>query len=210
MDKKIRISDIVGAYEIAMRLRGAHTSIVHVWRFRYKDFPKPITELQATMIWDWNDIEAWARKTDRLPVFFVVEEEDHFDEYLYKQAIAKRSSAASDPTLRKSPASKRNKPRTKRAGAGETTGTRYTPEEIIGKMREADQLLAKGIPLKEVARHLGVSSETYRRWRTQYRNFTPDDKSRMKIIERENTRLKKLLAEKELDIDALRETTKDK
>ena len=66
MTDHIRVADIVGAHEIATRLKGAHTSIVHVWRLRHKDFPKPMRILQAGMLWDWKEVEAWARKTNRL------------------------------------------------------------------------------------------------------------------------------------------------
>jgi len=66
MSRQIRTSDIVGAHEISERLGGAHTSIVHVWRNRHKDFPKPFLVLQAGMLWDWKEVEAWAKKTKRM------------------------------------------------------------------------------------------------------------------------------------------------
>ncbi len=66
MSRQIRINDIVGAHEISERLGGSQTSIVHVWRQRHKDFPRPILILQAGMLWDWNEVEAWARKTKRI------------------------------------------------------------------------------------------------------------------------------------------------
>lgn len=58
--------DIVGAQEIARRLGRAHSTIVHSWHRRLKDFPKPITVISAGKLWDWKEIEAWARKTKRL------------------------------------------------------------------------------------------------------------------------------------------------
>jgi predicted DNA-binding transcriptional regulator AlpA len=66
MSSSIRINDIVGAHEISERLGGSQTSLVHVWRLRHKSFPQPVVVLQAGMLWDWNEVEAWARKTKRI------------------------------------------------------------------------------------------------------------------------------------------------
>lgn len=79
--------------------------------------------------------------------------------------------------------------------------TRHTPEQIVRKLREADRLLAENTPLAEVMRSLGVSHQTYQRWRSQYAAMRPDDVARLKTLEKENARLKRLLAEKELDND---------
>ena len=79
--------------------------------------------------------------------------------------------------------------------------TRHTPEQIVRKLREADRLLAENTPLAEVMRSLGVSYQTYQRWRSQYAAMRPDDVARLKTLEKENARLKRLLAEKELDND---------
>lgn len=87
---------------------------------------------------------------------------------------------------------------------------RHAPEQIVRKLREADRLLVEGMALDEVVRQLGVSHQTYHRWRTQFAAVRPDDMVRLKTLERENARLKKLLAEKELDIDMLREVAKGK
>jgi len=86
--------------------------------------------------------------------------------------------------------------------------TRHTPEQIVRKLREADKLLAEGMPIGEVVRHLGVSHQTYQRWRTQFGNVRPDDMVRLKELEKENARLKRLLAEKDLENDMLREVAK--
>ena len=88
--------------------------------------------------------------------------------------------------------------------------TRHTPEQIVRKLREADRLLAENTPLAEVVRSLGVSHQTYQRWRSQYAAMRPDDVARLKTLEKENARLKRLLAEKELDNDMLREVAKGK
>ena len=82
---------------------------------------------------------------------------------------------------------------------------RHTPEQIVRKLREADRLLAEGRDVEEVARHLEVSEQTYHRWRAQYGSMKADDVRRLKELEVENTKLKRIVADKELEIDALRE-----
>jgi len=82
---------------------------------------------------------------------------------------------------------------------------RHTPDQIVRKLREADRLLGEGADLAEVARHLEVSEATYHRWRNQYGGLKADDAKRLKQLEGENRRLKKIVADKELEIDALRE-----
>lgn len=88
--------------------------------------------------------------------------------------------------------------------------TRHTPEQVVRKLREADRMLAEGMPLTEVVRDLGISHATYQRWRSQFGAMRPDDVARLKNLEKENARLKRLLAEKELDNDMLREVAKGK
>jgi putative transposase len=85
---------------------------------------------------------------------------------------------------------------------------RHTPEQIVRKLREADRLLAEGQEVPEVAKHLEVSEATYHRWRAQYGGLKADDVRRLKELEGENARLKRLLAEAELEKDALRELAK--
>jgi len=87
-------------------------------------------------------------------------------------------------------------------------GKRHTPEQIVRKLREADRLLAEGSDLDAVCRHLEVSVQTYQRWRAQFRAMRPEDVVRLKALEKENARLKRLLAEKELDNDMLREVAR--
>jgi len=82
---------------------------------------------------------------------------------------------------------------------------RHTPEQIIRKLREADRLLAEGADLAAVVRHLEVSEATYHRWWNQYGGLKAADAKRLKELERENRRLKKIVAEKELEIDAVGE-----
>jgi putative transposase len=85
---------------------------------------------------------------------------------------------------------------------------RHTPEQIIRKLREADRMLGEGKDLAEVARHLEVSEQTYHRWRNQFGGMKADDAKRLRELERENTRLKRIVADKELEIDALREISR--
>ena len=85
---------------------------------------------------------------------------------------------------------------------------RHTPEQIIRKLREADRLLAQSSEVPEVAKQLEISEATYPRWRAQYGGLKADDAKRLKELQAENTRLKRLLAEAELEKDALRELAK--
>jgi putative transposase len=85
---------------------------------------------------------------------------------------------------------------------------RHTPEQIIRKLREADRLLAQGSEVPEVAKQLEISEATYHRWRAQYGGLKADDAKRLKELAAENARLKRLLAEAELEKDALRELAK--
>jgi putative transposase len=85
---------------------------------------------------------------------------------------------------------------------------RHTPEQIVRKLREADRMLAEGVDLALVCRQLEISVQTYQRWRVQYKAMRPEDVARLKQLEKENARLKRLLAEKELDNDMLREVAR--
>ena len=82
---------------------------------------------------------------------------------------------------------------------------RHTPEQVVRKLREADRLLSEGRDVEEVARHLEVSEQTYHRWRAQYGGMKSDDVRRLKELEIENGRLKRIVADKELENVALRE-----
>jgi hypothetical protein len=89
-------------------------------------------------------------------------------------------------------------------------GRRHTPEQIVRKLREADRLLGEGSDVDAVCRQLEISIQTYQRWRTQFKAMRPEDVVRLKQLEKENARLKRLLAEKELDNDMLREVARGK
>jgi putative transposase len=85
---------------------------------------------------------------------------------------------------------------------------KHTPDQVVRKLREADRLLAEGKDVPEVAKHLEISEQTYHRWRKQFGGLKADDAKRLKELNNENTRLKRIVADKELEIDALREVAK--
>jgi putative transposase len=82
---------------------------------------------------------------------------------------------------------------------------RYLPEEIIQKLREVEVLLSQGKSAGEASRQIGVTEQTYYRWRKEYGGVRTDQAKRLKALEKENARLKKLVAEAELDKAILRE-----
>ena len=82
----------------------------------------------------------------------------------------------------------------------------FTPEQIIRKLREAEVLIAQGMPTQQAARQIGVSEQTYYRWRKDYGGLRIEQAKRLKLLEKGNGRLKRLVAEKELDIQVLKET----
>jgi putative transposase len=83
--------------------------------------------------------------------------------------------------------------------------TRHTPEQVIRKLRDADRMLAEQRSIAEIAKELGVSENTYHRWRNQFGGMKADDVKRLKELERENQRLKRIVANQALDIDGLKE-----
>ena len=85
---------------------------------------------------------------------------------------------------------------------------RHSPEQIVAKLRQADVELGKGLRVPEVCKQLGISEQTYYRWRTKYGGMDPLMAKQMKQLEKENARLKKLLAEAELDKAILKEAAR--
>lgn len=81
---------------------------------------------------------------------------------------------------------------------------RHNPEQIVRKLRDADAMLNSGKELAAVLQSLEVSESTYVRWRSQYGGMKAEEAVRLKKLEEENKRLKELVAEKELDIKALK------
>ncbi len=85
---------------------------------------------------------------------------------------------------------------------------RYKAEEIILKLREADVELGRGKSVPDVCRQLGITEVTYYRWRKEYGGLRVDQAKRFKELEQENSRLKRLLADAELDKAILREAAR--
>jgi transposase-like protein len=82
---------------------------------------------------------------------------------------------------------------------------RHSAEQIVRKLREAEVELAKGATVKDACRKLAITEHTYYRWRREYGGLKLDQAKRLKQLEKENARLKRLLAEKELDLSILKE-----
>lgn len=81
---------------------------------------------------------------------------------------------------------------------------RHSPKQIVQKLEEADRLLNAGQSVGQVLQALGVSEATYHRWRNQYGGMKASEAKRLKEMEQENARLKKLLADAHLDNDILK------
>ena len=83
----------------------------------------------------------------------------------------------------------------------------YTPEQIINKLREAEIHINQGISIAEASRKIGITQQTYYRWRKEYGGLRVEQAKRLKSLEKENTRLKKLVADLSLDNAILKEAT---
>jgi len=84
----------------------------------------------------------------------------------------------------------------------------FSAEQIIGKLREAEVLLSQGSKVGEVSRKLGVTEQTYYRWRREYGGMRVDQARRLKELEKENGRLKRLVVDLSLDNAILKEVTR--
>lgn len=87
---------------------------------------------------------------------------------------------------------------------------RYTTEQIIRKLREAEVDISNGSTVSQAVRKIGVTEQIYYRWRREYGGLRLDQAKRLKELERENTRLKKLVADQALDIAILKEVADPK
>lgn len=85
---------------------------------------------------------------------------------------------------------------------------RHSPEQIVRKLREADAELAKGVTVPEICKALGISENTYCRWRNQFGGIKFDEMKRLKDLEKENARLKALVADLSLDRAILKEAAR--
>jgi transposase-like protein len=84
----------------------------------------------------------------------------------------------------------------------------YLPEQIINKLREAEILLSQGSTVAEASRQLAVTEQTYYRWRKEYGGMRVEQAKRLKDLEKENARLKRLVADLSLDNSILKEVTR--
>ena len=86
------------------------------------------------------------------------------------------------------------------------TRKRYTPEQIIRKLREAEVMISQGKSISQATRQIGIVDQTYYKWRREYGGMRVDQAKRLKHLEEQNLQLKKIVADKELDIQVLKET----
>lgn len=84
-------------------------------------------------------------------------------------------------------------------------GRRFTAEQIVAKLREAKKLQGQGLTIPAVCKRLQVSEQTFYRWRTKYGALKEDEAQRLKALEQENSRLKRIVAEQALDISMLKD-----
>jgi len=82
---------------------------------------------------------------------------------------------------------------------------RHTPEQIINKLRQAEVEIANGATIAQVCKKIGVTDQTYYRWRSEYGGMRVDQAKRLKELEKQNAQLKKLVADQALDISILKE-----
>jgi transposase-like protein len=87
---------------------------------------------------------------------------------------------------------------------------RFTAEQIVVKLREAERLQGQGMTVPALCKKLGVSEQTFYRWRTKYGALKEDEAHRLKALEAENARLKRIVAEQALDISMLKDLNKGK
>ena len=85
---------------------------------------------------------------------------------------------------------------------------RHTPEQIVRKLHQADEKLASGASIPQVVREFGISEATYHRWRNRYGGMNPSETKRLKELEKENARLKKIVADQAVDVDILKEVSR--
>ena len=86
----------------------------------------------------------------------------------------------------------------------------YSAEQIIGYLREAEIFISQGKTVKDVSRQIGVTVQTYYRWRKEYGGMGVSQARRLKDLEKENQRLKKLVADQALDLSILKEVNRGK
>ena len=85
---------------------------------------------------------------------------------------------------------------------------RYSGPQIVSKLRQADVLIGRGKTVPEVCKEIEISQQTYYRWRQKYGGMSPDMIKQLRALQKENTQLKKLVADQALDIAILKEASK--
>ncbi len=85
---------------------------------------------------------------------------------------------------------------------------RHSAEQIVAKLRQADVGLGKGLKVPDVCKQLGISEQTYYRWRQKYGGMAPEVAKQLKALEKENARLKRLVADQALDMLILKEAAR--
>ena len=94
------------------------------------------------------------------------------------------------------------------AGKDSQMKKRYSADQIVAMLRQADVGLGKGLRVPEVCKQIGISEQTYYRWRQKYGGMAPEMAKQMKALERENSQLKKLVADLSLDKQILKEAAR--
>jgi putative transposase len=84
----------------------------------------------------------------------------------------------------------------------------FTPEQVINKLREVEVFISQGATTGEASRKAGITEQTYYRWRREYGGMRIDQAKRLKLLEKENNRLKKLVADLSLDNAILKEASR--
>ena len=87
-------------------------------------------------------------------------------------------------------------------------GKRFSVEQIVAKLREAERLQGQGMTIPQVCKRLGISEQTFYRWRIKYGALKEDEAQRLKALEAENASLKRIVAEQALDISMLKDLQK--
>ena len=87
---------------------------------------------------------------------------------------------------------------------------RYNAEQIVAKLREHEKLQAQGLTIPQACKRLGISDQTFYRWRIRYGALKEDEAQRLKALEQENSRLKRIVADQALDISMLKDLQKGK
>ena len=89
-------------------------------------------------------------------------------------------------------------------------GKKYSVEQIVAKLREAERLQGQGLTIPQLCKRLGISDQTFYRWRLKYGALREDEAQRLKALEQENARLKRIVADQALDIAMLKDLERGK